>query len=125
VTAEPHGMQVLLVDDDDGLRDTFAELLGEAGIDVEAARSGEEALARLEATGPPEVLVTDLDLGAAMGGLALSARISQQWPGVGIVYITGRPWLIQDHQFCAHERLVPKPCTSVGLINAIQALRGR
>lgn len=115
-------MQVLLVDDQDSVRMTLAELLADAGLDVEEAASGEEALDIVTAGGPPDVVVTDLDLGRGVGGLALGEKLAAEWPEIGIVYITGRPWLIQGHRFGPHERFLEKPCSSERLVAAIEAV---
>lgn len=115
-------MQVLLVEDQDSVRQTLAELLADAGLEVDEAASGEEALDMVAADGPPDVVVTDLDLGSGVSGLALGEKLAAAWPEIGVVYITGRPWLIQGHRFRPQERFLEKPCSSERLIDAIEAV---
>ncbi|MGH7155758.1 MAG: response regulator [Acetobacteraceae bacterium] len=115
-------MQVLLVEDQDSVRETLAELLADAGLDVGEAASGEQALDMVAAGGPPDVVVTDLDLGSGLSGLVLGERLAATWPEIGVVYITGRPWLIQDHRLGPRERFLQKPCSSARLIDAIEAV---
>lgn len=50
---------VLIVDDDDGIRECLAELLAAEGYDVAEARDGYEGLRALDAT-QPAVVVLDL-----------------------------------------------------------------
>ena len=89
-------MDVLLVDDETLVRETLAEDLAEAGLDVTDAPDAEAALgaasaAAGEAGGPPRVLVTDVNLGRGMDGLALAAEVRHRWPEVGVVVMTGKP----------------------------------
>lgn len=51
---------VLVVDDDDELRDTVTELLRLEGFDVSSARNGHEALEFLRSNPAPHVIVLDL-----------------------------------------------------------------
>ena len=53
------GPHVLVVDDDDTIRDTVADALELEGYVVGRARAGEEALGQVRA-GPPRVIVLDL-----------------------------------------------------------------
>lgn len=54
--------RILVVEDDESLRDALLEVLGDEGHDVRAAAHGAEALETLETTDAwmPEVLVLDL-----------------------------------------------------------------
>ncbi|MCC6620232.1 MAG: response regulator [Deltaproteobacteria bacterium] len=61
------GGRVLLVDDDDATREALALLIDAAGFEVVAVRSASEALVRFHAT-RPDVVITDLQLGAEDGG---------------------------------------------------------
>ncbi len=51
---------MLVVDDDDELRETVSELLELEGFEVRAARNGREALAYLRANPAPRAIVLDL-----------------------------------------------------------------
>jgi len=116
-------MDVLVVDDQDAVREVLAELLEDVGLDVAEAASGEEALSRIARSGPPDVLVTDLDLGSGVSGLRLADDIAQQWPDVGIVFISGRPWLMAQHKLRPQERFLEKPCPFGELLDAVESLR--
>ncbi len=51
---------VLLVEDDDGIRDSVAECLASEGYEVCAVANGAEALAALRTTERPDVMLVDL-----------------------------------------------------------------
>ncbi len=66
---------VLLVEDDELLRECIGEMLGDAGWRVAEAANALEALDWMNARGMPDALVTDLRLGPGMSGLALIAAV--------------------------------------------------
>lgn len=80
---------MLLVEDDDHLRDTLSELLRTSGYEVIAAEDGLDALDWL-ARVPVEVIVTDL-LMPRMGGHELVVRIRarREWAAIPILLLSG------------------------------------
>jgi PAS domain S-box-containing protein len=80
------GERVLLVEDEEAARAGLAEMLGMLGYRVEAYRSAEEALA---GSGEPfELLLTDFMLPGMSGG-ELASRLTQQWPQLRVVVMSG------------------------------------
>lgn len=80
---------MLIVDDLDETREMFAEVLMHEGYHSIMARSGHEALARLEEV-RPELIVTDLEM-PEMNGAELIRRIRQdgRYGDVPIIVLTG------------------------------------
>lgn len=78
---------VLLVEDDEVIRATTAEMLQASGYVVVDAASAEDAATALQ-TVPIDVLVTDVNLPGASGP-AFAGRARELRPGVGIVFATG------------------------------------
>jgi signal transduction histidine kinase len=78
---------VLLVDDDDDVRNTLSDAITAAGHTVRTASSGAEALARL-AEAQPEVLVVDYAM-PEMTGAELAAQARAAHPGLRVVFVTG------------------------------------
>jgi two-component system response regulator MprA len=66
--------RVLLVDDDDDLRDALGDVIAHAGYDVALAADGLEALAWLRLSGPPALIVLDLMM-PAMSGAEVKALL--------------------------------------------------
>jgi CheY-like chemotaxis protein len=79
---------VLLVDDDETIRQAIAELLRTEGYQVIAAPNGQVALER--ATRPVDLLLTDLVM-PGMSGLELARRLGDLQPGVNVMYMSGLP----------------------------------
>lgn len=83
---------VLLVEDDDLIRATTAEILKEIGFAVIEAASAEDAFTALQ-TAVVDVLVTDLNLPGASGA-ELAAHTRAHHPLAVIIYATGDPGAI-------------------------------
>ncbi|BDG08756.1 response regulator [Anaeromyxobacter paludicola] len=99
-------LRVLLVEDDDDLREITAECLGMEGFETDAARDGLDALERLQADPLPHALVLDLVM-PRMGGLELLERMraSSRLAGIPVVVVTGTPPATRP----AAEALLQKP----------------
>ncbi len=82
--------RVLVVDDNDALRENLAEALELEGFAVAVAPTGEAALDRLAHEPPPGVVLLDLKL-PGMSGADLLARIRRdpRLAGVRVVMTTG------------------------------------
>lgn len=78
---------MLVVDDDDGVRDYLRVSLSLDGWDVVAAASGEEALERL-AVVEPDVIVLDHDM-PGMSGLDCAKRITELGSRAALVMFSG------------------------------------
>lgn len=116
-------MDVLVVEDDGAVRENLAEFLSESGLRTEQAESAEDGLVLMEELGPPKILVTDLDLGAGMGGFSLAEMIARRWRTVPVIFISGRPWLLQSHILGLRERFLAKPFSHRSLLQVIKELR--
>ncbi len=81
---------VLVVDDNDALRENLAEALELEGYAVAVARDGQVALQRLETEPPPRVVLLDFKM-PGMSGAELLARIRQdpRLAAVRVVMTTG------------------------------------
>jgi PAS domain S-box-containing protein len=82
---------ILLVEDQEAIREVTVEYLGRLGYDVLAAPDGEEALRIAETqTKTIELLVTDIVM-PNMGGRELAARITQLYPQTKVLFMSGYP----------------------------------
>ena len=105
---------VLLVDDNEDVRETSADMLEELGYCVIKAASGYEALARLAEHPDLDVMVTDIRM-PGMSGFELHDLVSARYQRVKIVLMSGY-FTPQAHQ-C---RLIRKPFRTVELDDAIR-----
>lgn len=116
-------LRVLLVDDNDDLREGLAGLLRQAGHRVEGAASGEEAIARIDRE-RFECVITDLVL-PGLSGLTLSRVIKDRHPDSFVVLMTGsgedfEPAMVQA---AGVDRLLFKPSGRDELLAAVAASR--
>jgi PAS domain S-box-containing protein len=88
--AEPvvNRLSVLLVEDDDAIRETTMEIIGLLGHTVYQASNAIDGLARLSAD-DIDILMTDIGL-ADMSGLELAKLARKQWPTIGVVFASGQ-----------------------------------
>ena len=113
-------MDVLLVEDDAGVRECLREALAGAGWRVGEAADAEAALDRMAADGMPAVLVADLALGSGTSGMALIAAIRVRWPEVHAVLISGAD--MDEPALDPGDRFLCKPFELDDLIQAVSEL---
>ena len=116
-------MNLLLVDDDVEVLNTVVGVLEDAGFSVMSAANAEDAI-RQASRSEPDVLVTDLDLGAGMNGIELAIEVRRRWPRLPIVYISGRQWLMNGHVLDEREVFLPKPFRQQTLVGGVHAVSG-
>jgi DNA-binding NtrC family response regulator len=79
-------VKILLVEDDDGVRNTIREVLTDNRHTVDDVRSAEEALLKLP--GDYNLVISDILL-KEMNGIGLLETVSRMRPGIPVMIITG------------------------------------
>jgi DNA-binding NtrC family response regulator len=79
---------VLVVDDDQAIRDSIAMTLEYERIQVEFAGDGRSALERMEA-GPLDLVLLDIKMPGGMDGMEVLKQVRQAHPGLPVVMISG------------------------------------
>ena len=114
-------MKVLLVDDDDVLRESLAAVLKSGGCEVLEASNGIDALAVTEKH-PVDILVTDVVMGG-MDGLTLAHTLLDRNPNLPVVFISGYMLDFEAEQKrisrCA---FLAKPFPGKALLNTVRGL---
>jgi DNA-binding response OmpR family regulator len=115
---------VLVVDDEEDLRDIMRRMLDRRGFHAIVAGDSEQAIATCrEHDGDIDVLVTDLGLPGVSGG-DLSRTATALRPGMRVVYISGLPKdiAVTKGLIDADALLVKKPFSSEMLVEALHTV---
>jgi len=127
--------RVLIIDDEEEIRDVLSAVLNRAGFEVDAASTGDEGIDKLR-TKPTEVIVTDIIM-PGKDGVATIKEIRKEFPDVKIIAISGggnigtnsyEPNAIKTTVYLAAAReagadvILPKPFDRDALMKAIRTL---
>jgi len=121
----PRGSEtVLLVEDQDEVRDLAREILEMSGYTVLEARHGREALLVCERhAGPLHLLLTDVVM-PHMGGRELADRLAPAYPGLKVLYMSGytEDAIVHHGVLDPGTSLLQKPFTSDVLAKRVRDL---
>lgn len=118
-----HDTLVLVVEDEQGVRQFVLDALRELGCRVLEAGNAVAALKLLEAHDGVEVLLTDVVM-PDMNGRELVDQVSRRWPQIKVLYMTGytRNAIVHNGVIDAGTRLLTKPFTLKQLEVELQSL---
>jgi signal transduction histidine kinase/ActR/RegA family two-component response regulator len=115
---------VLLVEDNDGVREYATSALEDLGYRVLEARDASEALRLLEGEPRVDLLFTDVILPGAIGGRELAAKVLEQRAGLPVLFTTGytRNAIVHHGRLDANVHLLNKPYTEQDLARKVREL---
>jgi len=112
--------QILLADDDPGVRESLAAALRSDGFQVLPARNGQEAL-NLAASIPVDLVMLDLNM-PVKNGWDTFERLTTQNPLLPIVIITARPNQLFTALAAGAGALIEKPPDIPNLLKTVNSL---
>jgi signal transduction histidine kinase len=120
------GATVLVVEDEEMVRDFAVAALEEAGCRVLAATDGPAALALLEANPEVALLFTDVVLVGPMNGREVAAAALARRPLLPVLFTTGytRNAIIHQGRLDEGVNFLGKPYTAVALVERVGRLLG-
>ena len=89
ISAAVAGTKLLVVEDDDDVRDLTETLLKSLACHPVLASSGAEALAMLGQSGPFDVLLTDVVLPGGLSGVDIARQAERLQPGIKVMFMSG------------------------------------
>lgn len=110
-------LRILLVDDDDGVRDYTAMVLEEAGYEVRVASRADAALKLLGTGEPFDLLITDVVM-PGWDGTELASRVRAIRPDLKVLYVTGYTRHIQAERLVGAD-VLDKPYQRAKLLHAV------
>ena len=117
----PHGRRVLLVEDEELLRQALDRTLSEAGFVVTAAESAEKALGRLDNGELPDLLVSDVSL-PGMAGPELALLLRERAPDLPVLLMSGYAAHPLPAGLVGRAAMIDKPFPTRELLAQIAAL---
>jgi signal transduction histidine kinase len=118
------GEVVLVVEDDDGVRDSTVALLEDLGFSVLVAGTGAEALAQLRRSQRIDILFTDVVLPQGMNGRLLSIEAAALRPALPVLFTTGyaRNAIIHDGRLDPGVQFIAKPYTQEEIAQKLRSV---
>jgi two-component system cell cycle sensor histidine kinase/response regulator CckA len=121
-----HSGAVLIVEDEEAVRELAAEFMKSAGYTVLTAKDGRDAMAVAKTSGPIRVLVTDIVM-PNMRGPELAKLLKATRKDLKVVYMSGYlEFYTADGEFLEGSHFLQKPFSRDTLVNKVdEALRHR
>ena len=102
VPTSPKGKTILVIDDEECMRDSCRQVLTKAGYQVETAMNGEVGLAKARKMGP-DVALVDLDM-PGPHGLEVMDRLNEMSPDTIRILVTGNTSLDLEAEVIGKRR---------------------
>ena len=118
----PVAARVLVVDDEESIRDLCARVLSRAGYTVITAPSGEDAVALLTREAFA-LVISDIRM-PGISGLEVLERAKATYPEIRVVLITGfgTPQMLARAQQSGADRILTKPFNPMELLAAVREI---
>jgi CheY-like chemotaxis protein len=119
-----YNTRILVVDDDEGIRDIISTALSGIGYDVVTASRGTEAL-NLLPKGSFALVLTDLQM-PGMDGWSLASRIKERFPRIPVVLMTasGKEAVMERMKGSSVDYVIFKPFRLEDILKAAEKLSG-
>jgi nitrogen-specific signal transduction histidine kinase len=124
VTHHHGGETVLVVEDEDLVRDVASRILIRNGYRVLTARSGAEALEIVDREGDEiDLLLTDVVM-PGLTGNEVAEQVSRRFPQVRVLYMSGYPESVVTSSGVVEEgiRLISKPFVEPELLDSVRGV---
>jgi len=112
---------VLVVEDNDDVRELAVSVLGLAGYAVLSAASGEQALELLEGGADVSLLFTDVIMPGGMNGLELIGKARELQPGLPVLVTTGYMDDLPERGRSTDLKILAKPYRHETLLEQVEA----
>ena len=114
--------RVLVVEDEDLVRQTVVDVLTHAGFQVDEADTGDDAAKMIDADGY-SLILTDINMPGRLDGIDLAAHARSKEPGLPIVFFSGRPDSLARAAASGNRTaVIRKPYSPEAIIGAVRDL---
>ncbi len=114
--------RILVVDDEESIRDLCARVLTRAGYVVATAPSGEDAIVRLQEEAF-DLMISDIRM-PGISGLEVLEHAKTTFPAIRVVLITGfgTPQTLTRARQSGADRILTKPFNPMELLAAVKEI---
>ena len=119
--AEPM-FDVVVLEDDDLVRDVLTDIIEAEGFAVRPAATTDIALAHLESSAGCSLLLADIYLGPGPNGFDAAKAAQARHPELPVIFLTGQPAHGNNRHFGPNERFLRKPFRTRELVDAMRSL---
>ncbi|HAI47562.1 Blue-light-activated protein [compost metagenome] len=119
----PEPLRVLMVEDQQDLRELIGQALQDFGIEIHTADDGPAAVRLLQEPGGFDVVFSDISMPNGMSGVELSAHVAEALPNARMILASGYA-RSQLPPLPAHVEFLPKPYRLRQLVAMLQAPAG-
>jgi PAS domain S-box-containing protein len=114
---------VLVVEDDDLVRETIVSFLTSAGYRVSEAADADIALALVEGGNLPDLLLSDVVLRGRMSGPELAEELVRDHPELRVLLVSGytRDSFVANYDLPANVHLLKKPFSRLDLLKLVRS----
>jgi CheY-like chemotaxis protein/two-component sensor histidine kinase len=121
LTSPQRALRVLMVDDDDLMRETFLSMLEVVGHHPQGVSGGREALRHMTDGPLPDLVIMDINM-PEMDGLETLGHLRSRWPRIPVLMLSG---YVDDRAQALLEqfpgvRVLKKPCDMTDLRRVLQ-----
>ncbi len=114
---------ILLVEDEPVIREIMANTLGDAGFEVTATCTGDEAAILIADSDRFDVLLTDITMPGLIDGIGLAEHAREVHPDLPVVFVSGRPDNARRAEAVGQpSAFMPKPYDVGNVISTIDRL---
>ncbi len=113
--------RILIVDDEDLIRDTCSAMLEALGWECRAVADGEAAIAALSGPTPPDLAIIDINL-EGMAGSVLAEKIRESLPSCKIALSSGYDLSSSGAEGCPHDGFIQKPYSLASLGASVRTI---
>ncbi len=116
--------EIVVVEDESAMRLVIAEALDDLGHIARVFEDGPVALAGMQGSPRPDLLITDVGLPGGVNGRQLADRLRQAYPGLKVLFVTGydEHAVLADGTLDEGMSILTKPFTLPALIQCVNQM---
>lgn len=114
-------LRVLMVEDQQELRELMGQALQDFGIEIHTAVDGPTALELIARQGDFDVVFSDISMPNGMTGVELSHHVARELPNARMILSSGYARSQLDEPLPEHVEFLPKPYRLNQLIKLLKA----